>query len=66
MAFYFLSSDYEHVKAKYNTQNETWNVCELIAICCQNSKGGDDEENRNWNYKSSNYKGSKSNPIDKQ
>lgn len=35
MFLYFLSSDYVHVKAKYNTQNETWNVCELIAICRQ-------------------------------
>lgn len=35
MALYFLSRDYEQVNAKYNTQKETWNVCEHIAICCQ-------------------------------
>ena len=35
MALYSLSRDYDQIKVNYNTQNETWSINELIAICCQ-------------------------------
>ncbi|XP_050114570.1 uncharacterized protein LOC126592825 isoform X2 [Malus sylvestris] len=35
LALYSLPNDYEQIKVSYNTQKETWEIHELISICCQ-------------------------------
>ncbi|XP_070681347.1 uncharacterized protein [Malus domestica] len=73
MALFSQSNDYKQIEVSYNTQNETWDINELIAICCQeeemmkNAKHdtihlvhvGNMNGKMPASYHSSNYKGSK-------
>ncbi|XP_048439906.1 uncharacterized protein LOC125477104 [Pyrus x bretschneideri] len=35
LALYSLPNEYEQLKVSYNTQKQTWDINELISICCQ-------------------------------